>query len=102
MISEKVAYVQQGKLAIKFTCEEVHALAQPVQLTLVGKFMSKSPPKIFEIMSEFKKMSLKGGFSFNLLDARHLIITLFLEEDFTKLWFKGSLFIAGTTLVLTK
>lgn len=102
LIQEKEGYVLEGKPAISFSSEEVSALASPFNLTLVGKCLGKTPPKISEIMHEFKKLNLKQGFSISFLDYRHLIITLFLEEDFTKLWLKSSLFIAGVTLVLTK
>lgn len=47
-------------------------------------------------------MNLKSGFSESLLDVRQLLITLFLEEDFTKVCLQGSLFITGSTLILTK
>lgn len=49
-----------------------------------------------------EKLALKQGFNLRMLDYRHVMITLFLEEDFTKLWLKGSLFLCGFTLVLTK
>lgn len=37
-----------------------------------------------------------------MLDNRRLILTLNLEEDFTRIWLKGSLFISGCTLLFSK
>lgn len=81
---------------------DVQTLSAPFSLTLVSKFMGKTTPRINEISPEFNKMNIKKGFSLTLLDNKHLLITLNLEEDFTRLWLKGSLFIAGSTLTLTK
>lgn len=64
--------------------------------------MGNNPPKISEITPEFRKISLKQGFNLSMLDYRHVMITLFLEEDFTKLWLTGSLFLCGFTLVISK
>lgn len=94
--------MEDGKPAISFSSEKVTALFAPFNLTLVAKFQSKSPPRINEIMPEFKKLNLKRGFSISMLDNRHLLISLFLDEDFTRLWLKGSLFIVGSSLSLTK
>lgn len=85
VIVSKQPYAHQGQPAIRFSEKEVQDLAAPFSMTLVGKFMGKNPPKINEIAPEFKKLGLKRVFSVSLLDFRHLIITLFLEEDFTKL-----------------
>ena len=102
IVAPKTSSIKNGKPGIKFLDNEVQVLSTPFMFSLVGKFTSKTPPKISEIMPEFKKISLKKGFSLSMLDNRHLLISLNLEEDFTKLWLKGSLFINGHALHLTK
>lgn len=59
LIQAKDSHVVDGKPAISFSSVEVQALSHPFALTLVGKFMGKSPPKITDIMPDFKKLNLK-------------------------------------------
>ena len=101
LVSAKTKYLSGGIPAIKISDVEVAKLAAPYALALVGKFMGK-PPRLNDIAPEFNKLNLKKGFSISMLDESNLFIKLRLEEDFTKLWLKGSLFIAGTTMVLSK
>ena len=102
LITPKVRYEVNGIPAVRFNCAEISELSKPFDLSLVGKFMAKTPPKISEIALDFKKFKLKAGFNVSFIGSRHIIIKLFLEEDFTKLWLKSSLFIAGSALSLAK
>ena len=69
-----------GKPAIFFTEKEINIMAAPFKLSLVGKFSFCRPP-IDVIRKSFVPLGLKGNVEISLLDSRHILIQLHLEEN---------------------
>lgn len=56
-------------------------MSESFSLTLVGKF-SYGIPKIYEVTKMLKEQSFKGSFTVSFMDKRHVVVKLFLEEDY--------------------
>lgn len=86
--------VHHGEPALRISLAMVNTLSKPFKFALIGKFshdrstMEKS--RLF-----FNKIGLKGTFSFDHLDLKHMLIRLQHEGYFNQLWMKESIFIEG-------
>ncbi|KAL9448767.1 hypothetical protein AB3S75_016131 [Citrus x aurantiifolia] len=76
-------------------------MAAPFKLALVGKFSFGRPP-IDVIRKFFVALGLKGNVDISLLDPRHILIQLHLEEDYTRIWLRQSWFIDGRAMRVFK
>ena len=74
----------QGMPAVLFSKEEIAIMAEPFKLSLVGKF-SFGRPSMEITRKFFSSLGLKGACQVSLLDKRHILIQLKLEEDYTRL-----------------
>ena len=58
---------------------------QPFKLALVGKFSFGHPP--MDVSQKFfVSLGLKGNSQISLLDNRHILIKLEMEEDYSRIW----------------
>ena len=69
-----------GEPNVQFSTAEIQAMAIPFKLTLVGKF-SYNRPSMKLIRKFFISLKLKGTSKVSLLDNRHVLIQLDVEED---------------------
>ncbi|GAY35505.1 hypothetical protein CUMW_016700 [Citrus unshiu] len=81
--------------------KKLTSLAAPFKLALVGKFSFGRPP-IDVIRKFFVALGLKGNCEISLLDPRHILIHLHLEEDYTRIWLRQSWFIDGRAMRVFK
>ena len=100
-IAFRQSSIHRGEPAIFFTEEEINIMAAPFKLTLVGKFSFGRPP-IDVIRKFFVALGLKGNVDISLLDPRHILIQLHLEEDYTRIWLRQSWFIDGRAMRVFK
>ena len=91
----------QGMPAIIFSKEEIAIMAAPFKLSLIGKF-SFGRPSMESIRKFFTSLSLKGNWQVSLLDKRHVLIKLSLEEDYTRLWIRQSWSVQGFNMRVFK
>lgn len=76
-------------------------MVAPFKLSLVGKFSFGSHP-IDVIRKCFVALGLKKNVEIFLLDTRHILIQLYLEEDYTRIWLRQSWFIDGRVMYVFK
>ncbi|KAL9461919.1 hypothetical protein AB3S75_004838 [Citrus x aurantiifolia] len=100
-IAFRQSSTHRGEPAIFFTEEEINIMAAPFKLALVGKFSFGRPP-IDVIRKFFVALGLKGTVDISLLDPRHILIQLYLEEDYTRIWLRQSWFIDGRAMRVFK
>ncbi|XP_027151979.1 uncharacterized protein LOC113752035 [Coffea eugenioides] len=90
-----------GEPAISFARDAIEAVAQPFQFALVGKF-SRTRPAMADIRKFFLSLDLKGSYSFDLLDGRHVLIRLHNEADFMRIWTRNVWYIHGSVMRVFK
>ncbi|KAL9459047.1 hypothetical protein AB3S75_002435 [Citrus x aurantiifolia] len=100
-IAFRQSSTHRGEPAIFFTEEEINIMAAPFKLALVGKFSFGRPP-IDVIRKFFVALGLKGTVDISLLDPRHILIQLYLEEDYMRIWLRQSWFIDGRAMRVFK
>ncbi|XP_052295304.1 uncharacterized protein LOC127901763 [Citrus sinensis] len=100
-IAFRQSSTHRGEPAIFFSEEEINIMAAPFKLALVGKFSFGRPP-IDVIRKFFVALGLKGNCEISLLDPRHILIHLHLEEDYTRIWLRQSWFIDGRAMRVFK
>lgn len=84
-IPPKLIYLVRGEPAVHFSAAEIQTMAEPFKLSLVGKFSFGRPPMEL-IRNFFVSLGLKGNCQISLLDPRHVLIKLALEEDYSRIW----------------
>ena len=82
----------EGKSNVQFFIVEIQAITIPFKLTLVGKF-SYNRPSMKLICKFFNTLWLKVISKVSLLDNRHVLIQLDVEEDYSRLWVKQTWYI---------
>lgn len=75
----------RGKITIIFSTEEIAVMAEPFKLALGGKF-SFGRLCMDNIRKIFISLGLKGNYQIYLLDNRHILIKLLMEEDYSLIW----------------
>lgn len=101
IVQPKSSSVHNGMPSLNFPSGEVEKLEESFSLTLISKF-SYCVPKIIEVTKMLKNLGLKGRFTVSFMDLRHVVIKLFLEEDFNHLWLLENPNVAGTQFRLFK
>ena len=91
----------EGEPNVQFSTTEIQAMAIPFKLTLVGKF-SYNRPSMELIRKFFNTLRLKGTFKVSLLDNRHVLIQLDVEEDYSCLWVRQTWYINGSAMRIFK
>ncbi|KAH9684248.1 hypothetical protein KPL70_013486 [Citrus sinensis] len=91
----------EGEPSVHFSADEVQAMAAPFKLTLVGKF-SHNRPRLELIRKFFASLGLLGKSQISLLDNRHVLINLHVEEDYTRLWVKQTWYVCGSAMRIFK
>ena len=81
----KTVTLFEGKPNVQFSTAEIQAIAISFKLTLVGKF-SYNRLSIELIRKFFNTLRLKETSKVSLLDNRHVLIQLDVEEDYSRLW----------------
>ncbi|KAH9750076.1 hypothetical protein KPL70_005587 [Citrus sinensis] len=97
----KPASLMRGEPAVIFTTEEIAAMAEPFKLALVGKF-SFGRPSMDIIRKFFVSLGLKGNSQISLLDNRHILIKLSLEEDYSRIWVRQTWYVNGRGMRIFK
>ena len=69
---------------MQFSVAKIEAMVIPFKLTLVGKF-SYNRPSMELICKFFTSLRLKGTFKVSLLDNRHVLIQLDVDDDYSRL-----------------
>lgn len=76
-------------------------MAAPFKLSLVGKFSFRRP-KMLVIHQFFKSLGLKGNVQVFLLDPRHVLLNMKLEENYSRIWVRQTWYISGRTMRIFK
>ena len=50
----------------------------------------------------FISLSLKGNYQISLLDNRHILIKLEIEEDYSRIWVRQGLYVNGRRMRIFK
>ncbi|KAJ4726796.1 Ribonuclease H domain [Melia azedarach] len=93
--------LHRGEPAVLFTVEDVHTMAIPFKLALVGKF-SNGRPSMEVIRKFFLSLGLRGEAHVSLMDDRHVLIKLQFEEDYTRIWYRQTWYINGRAMRVFK
>lgn len=101
MVPVKAVSSYEDKPNVQFSVEEVKVMAIPFKLTLVGKF-SYNHPRMELIRKNFSSLGLNGNSQISLLDNRHILIKLDVEEDYTRLWVKQIWYVNGSAMRIFK
>lgn len=100
-ISCKPDTLYKGEPSVEFSIEETGRLSSPYKFSLIGRF-SFGRPAMETIRKAFHGFSLKAYFSIGLLDDQHILIKLFYEEDFMRLWLRDHLYIFKAPMKVMK
>ncbi|EOY34749.1 Uncharacterized protein TCM_042329 [Theobroma cacao] len=92
--------VFKDRPAAAFFEDEIQTLAQPLKLSLVGKFSRM--PKLQDVRSAFKGIGLTGAYEVRWLDYKHVLIHLSNEQDCNRVWTKQVWFIANQKMRVFK
>ncbi|XP_020597185.1 uncharacterized protein LOC110036963 [Phalaenopsis equestris] len=92
---------KNGETAVYFSAAEIASLNEEVRFTLVGKFQL-GHPKMDLVRSFFDSLNFIGQWKLGLIDGRHLLIQLSMEEDYARLFAKQAVSIAGVTMKIQK
>ncbi|EOY25454.1 Uncharacterized protein TCM_026877 [Theobroma cacao] len=93
-------FVFKDRPAAAFYEDEIQTLAQPLKLSLVGKFSRM--PKLQDVRSAFKGIGLAGAYEVRWLDYKHILIHLTNEHDCNRVWTKQVWFIANQKMRVFK
>ncbi|KAI5649549.1 hypothetical protein M9H77_35554 [Catharanthus roseus] len=74
----------KGELVVFFDIEEINSLTTRFNLCNWEVFIRPS------VHGKFYILGFKGSFTIGWLDSRHVLIHFDLEEDYMRLWLKGS------------
>ncbi|KAL2243784.1 UNVERIFIED_CONTAM: hypothetical protein Sindi_0496400 [Sesamum indicum] len=84
-----------------FTNVETEALAVPFQLALVEKF-SHGKPQFRYLHRLIVGLGVKGAFTVSMINAKHVLICLSNESDFSYMWLKRIWYIQGFPMQIFK
>lgn len=90
----------KGFPAMEFIDHHIHALSEPFTWSIIGKFsqgFNKRDPNKY-----FRTLDFKASFQIGLLDNRHLLITLFSEDDYLRLYSRTVWHIGNVTMRVFK
>lgn len=71
--------------SISFPDSEVYLLSVPFEFILIGKF-EFGIPRSFAVTEMLKAQKLKSKFTVSFMNKNHVVIKIFVEEDFNLLW----------------
>ncbi|PIN11890.1 hypothetical protein CDL12_15503 [Handroanthus impetiginosus] len=91
----------QTRKTIKFSEQEMADLSKPFNFALIGKFSHGYPP-MQTLRLKMAGFGLKGDFNIGVLNIKHVLIRLTLEEDYTRLWMRQLWFFDGFPMRLFK
>ncbi|XP_020595485.1 uncharacterized protein LOC110035574 [Phalaenopsis equestris] len=91
----------EGESAVLFTLWEIHSLNEFIKFTLIGK-LQLGHPKMDLVRKSFDDIQFGGAWQLKLMDGRNLIIKLSNDEDYSRIFAKQTLLIAGTPMKLLK
>ncbi|XP_020599500.1 uncharacterized protein LOC110038916 [Phalaenopsis equestris] len=92
---------KDGETAVYFSAAEIASLNEEVRFTLVGK-VQLGHPKMDLVRSFLDSLNFIGQWKLGLIDGRHLLIQLSMEEDYARLFAKQSVSIGGVTMKIQK
>ncbi|XP_020552547.1 uncharacterized protein LOC110012599 [Sesamum indicum] len=84
-----------------FSDAETETLAAPFRLALVGKF-SHGKPQFRHLHRLIAGLGVKGAFTVSMLNAKHVLICLSNESDFSYLWLRRIWHIQGFPMRIFK
>ena len=90
-----------GEPNVQFSTVEIQAMAILFKLILVGKF-SYNEPSVKLIRKFFISFRLKGTSKVSLLNNRHVLIQLDVEEDYSCLWVRQTQYINESAMRIFK
>ncbi|KAL0379356.1 UNVERIFIED_CONTAM: hypothetical protein Sradi_3241100 [Sesamum radiatum] len=86
--------VCDGRPTLVFSDSETASLTKAYRLSLVGKF-SQGTPQYRNLHRLIAGLGLRGAFTVGMINAKHVLITLTDEADYSKLWIRRIWFIQG-------
>ncbi|XP_020598403.1 uncharacterized protein LOC110037992 [Phalaenopsis equestris] len=93
--------LKEGEPAIFFFVQDIPEMKTKVRFTLIRKFML-GHPKMELMRNFFESLQFIGSWQLGLLDGRHLLIQLTMEEDYARLFAKQSVMIVGSSMKILK
>ena len=100
-IPPKSISLVRGEPAVHFSAAKIQIMAEPFKLSIVGKFSFGRPPMKL-IRKYFVSLGLKENCQISILDPRHVLIKLALEEDYSRIWVRQTWFINGRDMRVFK
>ncbi|KAL0356476.1 UNVERIFIED_CONTAM: hypothetical protein Sradi_4094500 [Sesamum radiatum] len=83
-----------GRPTLIFNDTETLSLAAAFRYALVGKF-SHGAPQYRNLHRLITELGIKGAFTVSMINARHVLISLSNEADFSRLWLRRIWYIQG-------
>lgn len=90
-----------GLPAVMCSDKDIEKMAEPYAFSLVRKF-SYHRPKLEDIRKFFFSLKLTGVFSVGLLDARHILIKLANDLDYSRVFSRRSYYVLNCQMRLLK
>ncbi|KAL0317834.1 UNVERIFIED_CONTAM: hypothetical protein Sangu_2197700 [Sesamum angustifolium] len=91
----------EGQPILSFNEDETNTLAAHFRFALVGKFSHGAPP--YRMMHKLiAGLGVSGGFTVRMINAKHILIQLSKETDFTRLWLRRIWTIQGFPMRIFK
>ncbi|KAL0407602.1 UNVERIFIED_CONTAM: hypothetical protein Sradi_1694600 [Sesamum radiatum] len=90
-----------GRPTLAFSDVETEELAAPFKLALIGKF-SHGAPLYRNLHRLIAGLGIQGGFTVSMINAKHALISLSKESDYTKLWLKRIWYLQGFPMRIFK
>ncbi|KAL0909928.1 hypothetical protein M5K25_020838 [Dendrobium thyrsiflorum] len=91
----------RGMPSLWISEEKILALLRPFKFALVGKFPTRRP-SLDAIRRFFFRLKLNGDFSVTLLNPSHVLIKLFNDFDYSRVFSHKSYFVYNCYMKLTK
>ncbi|VFQ90110.1 unnamed protein product [Cuscuta campestris] len=90
----------KGIPSIVFTRDDISELSSCFKLALVAKFLTR--PSFTSMTKFLQKLGLKGSYELSVLPHQRFLINFREEEDYLRLFLRGTWQVFGYTMTLTK
>ncbi|VFR03226.1 unnamed protein product [Cuscuta campestris] len=90
----------KGIPSVVFTRDDISELSSRFKLALVAKFLTR--PSFTSMTKFLQKLGLKGSYELSVLPHQRFLINFREEEDYLRLFLRGTWQVFGYTMTLTK
>ncbi|KAL0334278.1 UNVERIFIED_CONTAM: hypothetical protein Sangu_1584000 [Sesamum angustifolium] len=92
---------KNGRTTLAFSDTEIEELAARFNLALIGKF-SHGAPSYCNLHRLIAGLGVKGEFTVTMINAKHVVISLSHESDYSRLWLRRIWYLHGYPMRIFK